>query len=166
MGSTKKPQTQQQSKQDSKEEGEESGEEDKAWNAAQKTSAAQKALDKERQIREEKMRLEAEAAKEKHMAINSVPSTKKSLLKKLVSKNSRNKKRKRSGRRLEKNKSQKSIVCNKPSTSNIKETSCENWNKIIMTKTWRVPVPVLTLASKHFLNKNKTHTLQLNMLEL
>uniref|UniRef100_A0A7S2RYW8 Bromo domain-containing protein n=1 Tax=Eucampia antarctica TaxID=49252 RepID=A0A7S2RYW8_9STRA len=45
-----------------------SGDEDDAWNAARNTSAAQKALDKERQAREEKMRLEAEVAKEKHLA--------------------------------------------------------------------------------------------------
>lgn len=51
-----------------KTEDKDSGDEDDAWNHARNTSAAQKALDKERQAREEKMRLEAEAAKEKHLA--------------------------------------------------------------------------------------------------
>jgi hypothetical protein len=52
---------------DEEENGEEDGEEDDAWEMAKKKTATQKALDKERQAREEKMIAEAEEAKERNL---------------------------------------------------------------------------------------------------
>jgi hypothetical protein len=52
---------------DNEDNGEDDGEEDDAWEMAKKKTATQKALDKERQEREEKMIAEAEEAKERNL---------------------------------------------------------------------------------------------------